>query len=380
LEALFDCAVSSGNSIQALINGEEIFPPMLRGINNADREICFETFIYWSGDIAHEFATALSQAARRGVKVQVLLDWWGALNMDAELVEQMRDAGARVRYFNPLRWWQLQRMNYRTHRKILVVDRSLAFTGGVGIAEEWRGDARSPDEWHDIHYAIKGPVVEKLHEAFSALWCEVLKEPRMLLQGESSTQLPEPAANVDTVDAQVLSSSPRSGSERIYRLFRYAIETATDSIQLTTAYFVPDSDTISAMAAAVKRGVRLDVMVPGRHNDSRVVRYSSRAAWGELLLAGVRIHVYEPTMLHAKVTIIDGEWVIVGSANFDNRSFALNDEIVLNVCSEEFARYHQRVFEQDLGRCKTLSYEDWRSRGIFTRCKEALADLARPQL
>ncbi|MCB1844701.1 MAG: hypothetical protein KDI09_17190 [Halioglobus sp.] len=380
LEKRFDSPVLPGNRVHTLINGDRIFPPMLQAIDNARSEICFETFIYWSGDVAREFASALSRAARRDVRVHVLLDWWGAQRMDDEFIEQMRNAGAKVRYFNPLRWWQLQRMNYRTHRKILVVDRCLAFTGGVGIAEEWRGDAQASDEWHDIHYRISGPAVQRFHEAFCALWCEVLKEP-LLDAATGVPEMPGEAVNDDeTVDAQVLSSSPRSGSEVIYRLFRHAIDTATDSLQLMTAYFVPDEETISAMTSAADRGVDIAVMVPGRHNDSQVVRYSSRAAWGRLLRAGVHMYVYEPTMLHAKVTVVDSEWVIVGSANFDNRSFALNDEIVMNVVSRPFAQDHQRVFEQDMRRCRSLDYEDWRARGIVTRCKEVLSDLARPQL
>lgn len=373
---LLGLPVQSGHGIDVLVNGDEIFPAMLQAIAGARREICFETFIYWSGDIAQRFASALSDAERRGVSVYVLLDWWGAQEMDEQLIEQMRDAGVLVRHFNPLRWWQLQRMNYRTHRKILVVDEEVAFTGGVGIAEEWCGNARGPHEWYDLHYRMTGPAVGEMRAAFAEVWSEVLQQPRL---PAASTLSSNPKCGGGDA-AQVLSSAPRSGSERVYQLFRYAIESATDSFLVITAYFVPDRETIAALIAAVKRGVSVQVMIPGPHIDSQVVRYSSRSSWGELLQAGVRIHVFTPTMLHAKATIVDSEWVIVGSANFDNRSFALNDEILVNVFSDAFAAAHLTIFRENLERCEELDYDQWRKRGALTRVKELFSDLLRPQL
>jgi len=200
---LLDIPAYRGNGIEILINGDRIFPSMLQAIDAAESEICFETFIYWSGSIAHRFAWGLTQAARRGVKVHVLLDWWGAFKMEEELIEQMRDAGVRVRYFNPLRWWQLKRLNYRTHRKIMVIDREVAFTGGAGIADVWLGDAASPDQWHDLHYRIKGPVVCCFHDAFLELWSEVLKEPRLAAADGTLAEQEGP----ESVTAQVMMSS-----------------------------------------------------------------------------------------------------------------------------------------------------------------------------
>ena len=376
LNELFKPPLLSGHRIQPLINGDQIFSSMLQAIAEAQQEICFETFIYSSGEIAQQFATALIDAGERGVKIFVLLDWWGAKDIDVDLIEHMHNAGVSIRFFNPLRWWQLHRMNYRTHRKILVVDRKLAFTGGVGIAKEWQGNARSPDEWYDIHYRIMGPIVRNIREAFRELWSEVLQEP--LLCPDDDT--PPARHSTDTVAAQVLSSSPRGASELIYQLFRYALDTATDSVQITTAYFVPDQDMISAIISAVERGVKVEVMVPGPHIDSQIVRYSSKASWGKLLSAGVRILIYQPTMLHAKTTIIDNDWTILGSANFDNRSFSLNDEIILNVCSEEFTATHRKIFIENCEHCQLFSYEDWRRRGLISRLKEVLSDFLRPHL
>ena len=376
LSELVERPFEFGHHIDTLVNGDRIFPPMLQTISEAQEEICFETFIYWSGEIAVQFATALADAARRGVKVLVLLDWWGAHKMEQRLIAQMREAGVTVRYFNPLRWWQLDRMNYRTHRKILVVDRKVAFTGGVGIAQEWLGDARSPDEWYDLHYRITGPVVRDLCEAFHEVWAEVVQQRAQSLD----VNAPPPRTDQQTVAAQVMSSSPRRGSELIYLLFQHAINTATESLIIITAYFVPDDTTIASLIAAVERGIRIDVMVPGPHTDSAVVRYSSISCWGKLLRAGVRIHIYQPTMLHAKATIVDDNWVIIGSANFDNRSFSLNDEVIVNVFSEEFAAQHRRIFAQNCERSVRCSYEQWQSRGFLSRCKEAMSNLVRKQL
>ena len=376
LSELLETPSYPGNRVEMLVNGDCIFPAMLQAIDAAEREICFETFIYWSGSIAHRFAWGLSQAAKRGVKVHVLLDWWGAMKMDEELIVQMRDGGVRVRYFNPLRWWQLRRLNYRTHRKIMVVDREVAFTGGVGIADVWQGDAASPDQWHDLHYRITGPVVRCFQDAFRELWSEVLKEPRL----DAADDRPAALEGRETVTAQVMVSSPRQGSERAYRAYRYAIETSQQSVRLMTAYFVPDQDTIAAMIAASQRGVRFDVMVPGQHIDSTVVRYASRSSWGELLNAGINIHVYDPTMLHAKVMIVDDKWLLIGSANFDNRSFSLNDEIIMTVFSRRFAAEHRELFEQDSKRCHRLTYREWKRRGIVCRCQEGISNLVRPHL
>jgi cardiolipin synthase len=376
LESLLGLTTCTGNRVDTLVNGDCIFPAMLEDIEQARSEICFETFIYWSGDIARHFADALAAAAARGVCVYVMLDWWGALEMDESLVTRMEKAGARVRYFHPLRWWQINRMNYRTHRKIMVVDRRIAYTGGVGIAEQWQGDARSADEWHDLHYRIVGPVVRSFQEAFQEIWSEIIERPQL----EAAEQAPDKKPGSHVVDAQVMMSSPRQGAEKVYRAFRYAIESARQSILLTTAYFIPDAETIDSMLAAVSRGVRFDVMVPGQHNDQLLARFASRSSWGRLLQGGIHIHVYEPTMLHAKVMVIDSEWVLVGSANFDNRSFALNDEITMQVFDRDFALRHQEIFESDLHRCHEMTIAQWRNRGWWSRIKEWVSNLVRRYL
>jgi cardiolipin synthase len=376
LEKLLEISTFDGNRIDILVNGDRIFPAMLEGIAQAQWEICFETFIYWSGEIAQEFADALVSAARRGVRVYVLLDWWGALDMEQSLVDRMAEAGAKVRYFNPLSRWQLNRMNYRTHRKIMVVDRRIAFTGGVGIADPWQGDARSADEWHDLHYRIVGPAVRCFQDAFQEIWTEVIEKPQL----DAADRAPEERERGHIVAVQVMMSSPRQGAKKVYRAFRYAIESARQSILLTTAYFVPDEESIEVMLAASARGIRFHVMVPGEHNDMKLVRFASKSSWGRLLKGGIHIHVYDPTMLHAKVMVVDDEWTLVGSANFDNRSFSLNDEITMHVFGRDFAGRHRGIFKEDLNRCHDMTLEEWRNRGVWCRVKESVANLVRGHL
>lgn len=373
---LVENPICQDNRLRTMINGEAIFPAMLCAISEAKTEILFETFVYWSGSIAEEFADALCDAAKRGVEVCVLLDWWGAHKMEEAMIEKMRSCGVKAHYFNPLHWWQMQRLNYRTHRKILVIDKAQAFAGGVGIADNWRGNARSPEEWHDLHYRIEGPITAYFRQAFEELWPQRLA-PIQTNPGDAQ-ETSEAAGH--SVPAQTLWSSPRKGSQEVYRVLRYAVEEARDSVQLMTAYFVPDDTMMSALTAAAKRGVSVDVMVPGPHIDSNIVRYSSRSSWGRLLRAGVHIHVYQPTMLHAKLIIIDKRWTMIGSANFDYRSFSLNDEIIVNVFSVDFAKDQTSIFEDDLTRCLQLSYADWRHRGLASRCKEVLSDFMRSLL
>ncbi len=391
LEEAVKTPVLENNCVETLVNGDQIFPAMLQDIGHAKREICFETFIYWSGDIAHRFAGALSAAARRGVEVRVLLDGWGAKKMSQELVDEMRGAGAQVKYFNPIRWWNLDRMNHRTHRKIMVVDRLFAYTGGVGIADVWQGDARSPEEWHDLHYRLTGPVARQIHDAFRHVWTEVLGEnslPPMEKDPtaeEASRRQPDsdaerPVDSAGYAPAQAYWSSPRRDSECVYEAFSLAIRHARKSVRLTTPYFVPDQDAIGIFIDAVKRGVTVDVIVPGKHIDKDVVRYASRASWGDLIEAGVRIHVYEPTMVHAKALVVDGQWVIIGSANFDNRSFSLNDEINVNVFSPAFAARHDQIFENDLQRCHPITYQAWKRRGLGARLRELVCNPFRSQV
>ena len=364
----------AGNALQVLRNGDEIFPPMLAAIRGATSTITFETYIYWSGDIGREFTQALAERARSGVKVHVLLDWVGSAKMDDALLDTMRSAGVQIHKFHPPHWSHLGRLNNRTHRKLLVVDGRIGFTGGVGIAPLWTGAAQDPEHWRDTHFRVEGPVVAQMQAVFLDNWIKVSGE---VLHG---TAYFPPLSNAGSSLAQMFSSSPSGGSENMQLMYLLAITAASRSIDLSAAYFVPDELATDALIAAMHRGVKLRIIVPGPHIDSETVRSASRARWGPLLAAGALIAEYQPTMYHCKVMVIDGLLVSVGSTNFDNRSFRLNDEATLNVLDTGFAAQQTRIFEDDLRRARTVSLTEWRERPWRERIAERFASLLGSQL
>ena len=374
LGLLLGPAFVTGNAVKALQNGDEIFPAMLGAIQAARVSITFETYIYWSGDIGKQFADALAERARQGVKVHVLLDWVGSIKMEQSLLDEMVAAGGEIRRFHRPHWSNIDRMNNRTHRKLLVVDGRVGFTGGVGIAQLWTGDAQDPDHWRDSHFQLTGPAVGQMQAAFLDNWAKVSGK---LLYGPD--YFPELSSTGD-VPAQVFSSSPDGGSENMHRMYLLAITAAARSIDLSASYFVPDAQTSAALVAALKRGVRIRIIVPGEHIDSDVVRKASRAQWGPLLANGALIAEYRPTMFHCKVMVIDRYLVSVGSTNFDNRSFRLNDEATLNILSHAFAAEQTQVFEQDIARAQPVSYAQWLARPLREKVKEWSASLLRSQL
>lgn len=364
----------AGNRHQVLQNGDEIFPAMLGAIRNARTSITFESYIYWSGDIGRDFASSLVERARNGVKVHVLLDWVGSAKMDDALIDAMKTAGVQVRKFHPPHWSHLGRLNNRTHRKILVVDGRIAFTGGVGIAPPWSGHAQDPDHWRDTHFQVEGPVVAQMQAVFLDNWIKVTGD---VLYGPDYFPPLKPAGQGH---AQVFSSSPTGGSESMQLMYLMAITAATRSIDLAASYFVPDELALGAMVEAMKRGVKLRFIVPGEHIDSETVRSASRAKWGPLLEAGAVIAQYQPTMFHCKVMIVDDLLVSVGSTNFDNRSFRLNDEATLNIVDATFASEQKSIFEADLRRSRLITNAAWLDRPLKEKIGERLASLFGSQL
>lgn len=359
--------VIPGNRVEDLHNGVEIFPPMLEAIASARRTITFEMYIYWSGDVGRRFADALAERARAGVRVHVLLDWVGSGKASPELLATMEQAGVEIERYHPLHWYHLARMNNRTHRKVLVVDGKVGFTGGVGIADHWSGNAEDPDHWRDAHFRVEGPVVAQMQAVFIDNW---MKSRGDVLQGEEYFPALAP---VGPSLAQMFASSPAGGSESMQLMYLLAMAAAEHSIDLSASYFVTDELTQGALIAAARRGVRIRIIVPGAHIDTAVVRRASRAQWGPLLEAGVEIHEFVPTMFHCKIFIADQLLVSVGSTNFDNRSFGLNDEANLNVYDPVFGARMSAVFEQDLARSRRVTLEAWRQRPWRERALELLA-------
>jgi cardiolipin synthase len=374
IEGVIGVPATEGNRVEVLRNGDEIFPAMLDAIHRAQRTITFETYIYWSGRIGDAFASALSERARAGVKVHVLLDWVGSTRMDERLLRRMRDAGVEVRKFHAPRWYALDKLNNRTHRKLLVVDGAVGFTGGVGIGDEWTGHAQDPDHWRDTHFKAEGPVVAQMQAVFNDNW---LKATGNVLHGESYFP---PIRAVGEARGQMFSSSPSGGSESMQLMYLLIINAAVRSIELSSAYFLPDELARDTIIAAVHRGVRVRVITPGRFTDAAIARRASRALWGDLLRAGVEIYEYQPTMYHCKVLVADGLLVSVGSTNFDDRSFRLNDEASLNVYDPAFAQRQVEVFDEDLAHSRRISLEEWESRPWTEKFWEHIAALLGPQL
>jgi cardiolipin synthase len=367
-------AILPGNRFEVLLNGDEIFPSMLRAIREARTAICFETYIYWAGDIGREFATALSERARAGVKVHVMLDWLGSVKMDASLLKQMEQAGVEIRRYHEPRWYNLDKLNNRTHRKILVTDGRVGFTGGVGIAPEWTGHAQDPDHWRDTHFRIEGPAVAEMQAVFNDNW---VKSTGNVLHGDAYFPALSSRGNGA---AQVFSSSPSGGSESMQLMYLLAITAADRSLDLEMAYFVPDALSRETILAAIKRGVRVRIIVPGKHIDTDTARLASRAVWGDLLKAGVEIYEYQPTMFHCKVMVVDGYMVSVGSTNFDDRSFRLNDEENLNIFDEAFAGRQLEIFEADLKHAKRITYAEWQARPLMERVGDFAAHILGSQV
>jgi len=363
-----------GNRARALLNGDQIFADMLAAIRGARRSITFETYIYWSGAIGGQFTEALIERAQAGVKVHLLYDALGSQRIDHKAIERMRVAGVEVGVYNPVRWHTLVKMNNRTHRKILVVDGRIGYTGGAGIADEWSGNAQDRDHWRDTHFRLEGPAVAQMQAAFMENWIEITGQ---VLHGEA--YFPE-LAEAGGQLAQFFIASPGGGGESMQLMYLMSIAAAKRAIRLSAAYFVPDDNEVRMLAAAASRGVKVQIIAPGMQTDSPAVRRASRSTWGELLRAGVEIYEFEPTFFHCKVMVVDDLWVSVGSTNFDTRSFSTNDEANLNVYDRQFALAQVKIFDQDLKRSRRITLEAWEARPWAEKLWERTLGLLSSQL
>jgi cardiolipin synthase len=374
-EALTGAPISEGNDAELLINGDAIFPAFLETVRSAERTLDIETYIYWTGDIAKEVAAAICEGSRAGVECNVILDALGAAKMDRGLVRDMHDAGVNVVYFRPPKPYAMRRLTNRTHRRLLVADGRIGMTGGVGIAEEWTGDAQDPDHWRDTHVRVRGPVVRGMQGAFAEHWLEATGD---VLAGDAYIPDLEPVENGGPM--QLVRSKAGVGDTNVEALYYLAIASAKRSIDLTAAYFVPRPAFVEALTKAARSGVRMRILVPGSHIDKRFVRTAGRAAYDALLDAGIEIYEYRATMLHAKTMVVDGVWSSAGTVNFDNRSFQLHDEVTLCVWSERFAQQLTEQFDADLERSERIDPDLWRKRTVRQRVSEGASKLARREL
>lgn len=363
IAALVGADVTIGNQFDVLTNGDQIFPAMLEAIQGAKRRIAFETYIYDTGQVAEQFTSALEEAARRGVRVSIVIDAVGASAIEEEHLARLQRAGCRISQFNSPTWYSLEELNYRTHRKILVVDGEVGFSGGVGVADHWLGNAQSPEHWRDTQIRMRGPVVRLLEGGFYENFVEAA--------GEVTPELDPPAAPASNGNQSiVVRSSPTGGSNDLKRLYLLAIASARRSLDITTPYFVTDESTEWALRQAVGRGVTVRILLESKETDALPVKYASRFFYERLLEAGIRIYEYQPTMLHAKVLVVDGIWSMFGSANFDNRSLELNDELNVAVTSRDLAARFLEDFEQDLAVSHRIQLEEWRQRPMLEKIRE----------
>jgi cardiolipin synthase len=367
LEAYASAPIVGGNSAEFLLNGEQIFPAIVDAIRSAKKTITYAQYFYEDGPVAREVADALSERCREGVGVNVLLDAFGTLNMPKEYAELMTRSGCHVAYFRPLGQYIFRRYNNRNHRRILVVDGRLGFTGGSGVSRKWMGNGRVEHHWRDTDIRVEGPVVEYLQAAFAENWLETTG---VVLGGE--TYFPRPLEPRGEVYAQIVKSSPAAGSFAMYTTFLLAVSAARRSIMITNPYFVLDEKMQQALISSARRGVRVRVLVPGAI-DHNIVRQASRRQFGSMLRAGIQIYEYTPALLHSKTMVIDGVWSTIGSTNLDNRSFAVNDELNLIVYSRPVAQRLEQIFVADVEMSRPVTYAAWRDRGITSKILEVMA-------
>jgi cardiolipin synthase len=375
LEGILGVPATEGNVVEVLRNGNEIFPAMLESIEGASHTVDLLTFVYWRGDVGERFAEALAGRARAGVRVRVLLDAWGSHPIDRSLVAMMEDAGVRVSWFRPLSRLQINQANHRTHRKVMIVDEAVGFTGGVGIADEWNGDARNEHEWRDTHFRIRGPAVDGLRAAFLDNWLETDE----VLFDTDVDRFPHQPQDGSTLVQSVRGASETGWSD-ISTLFLALLQLAQERIRITTAYFVPDTQLDERLCAAAERGVDVRILLPGPHIDKRFVQLAGESSFERLLDCGIKIWRFQPSMLHAKIMTVDRVVANVGSANLNARSTELDEEVNLVAVDPDVVRVLDEHFEEDLERSEPIDPGRWQRRSLPRRLVERTAGLFRHEM
>jgi cardiolipin synthase len=372
------------NRIDILHNGDEFYPVMLEEIGRAQSSITIEAYIYWAGEIGRRFAETLAAKASEGIPVKILLDSVGSATIGSEILETLEKGGCQLAWYNRIRWYTIGQFNHRTHRKSLIIDGRVGFTGGAGIADVWLGNAQSPEHWRDTQIRITGPAVTPLQTGFAQNW---LKTTGELLSG--ATYYPdhdreqEPPSHGFTrtgLSVQTVMSSPESGASSVRLMHYLPIVCARRSIYISNPYFVPDQAAIDTLVEARQRGVEVRIMVAGRHNDTWLARQNSRRLYGPLLRAGIQILEYNKTFMHQKTMVIDGLWVSIGTTNFDNRSFAHNEETSVCIKDADLAAFMEHTFRADMRACDRVELEAWQKRGLLTKSLEAVASLLEAQV
>lgn len=366
------------NKVDVLVNGDEIFPAMLEAIQNAEHDIDFLTFVYWSGKVAEKFAASLAQKADEGLKVRVLLDSYGAAFMPSELADLMSNNGVELRWFRPFARWKVWEMDNRSHRKILVCDGNVGFTGGVGIAEEWEGNARNPSEYRDTHFRVKGRAVRGLEAAFMENWIET--EEYLPLEPDWQNDIQSHSDKQNNTLIQVIRTSASVRWSDLVMLYQTLIEMAQESIYITTAYFNPSELMIELLVQAVERGVDVSIIMPGKNSDTRLAVLAGEETFEALLDGGIQLWFYQKTMYHTKKIMVDGIVSCIGSANFNHRSMLKDDEINLVCIDENLSEKLTKNFDHDLTYSEPIDKERWEKRSIFQWATEKFVMIGRNQI
>jgi cardiolipin synthase len=365
-----------GNQITTLANGDEFFPPMLAAIKGAKKTITLESYIWNSGAVSDQFIEALVERAHAGVKIHILVDGMGSLKLKDSDQRRMLAAGIEYIVYGREHWYQLKtNINHRTHRKLLIVDGEIGFTGGMCIADAWLGDGKSPEHWRETQLQLRGPVVRQMQAVFATNWIQTTG--RILIGPDYFRPINYSAGDTGSV-ALCYKSGPDEDPENARTSYLLAIASARKSIKIAHAYFVPDDLAIEMLLAARQRGVEIEVIVPAI-NDSKFGRAASRSRWGKLLAGGVLFHLYEPGMYHCKTMIVDDVFLTIGSTNFDNRSFNINDEVNINVLDRGVVRDHLRLFESDLQHSRPLTVEEFRNRPWWIKLADHFCGIFRSQ-
>lgn len=364
LERLIGIAATEGNSLTPLRNGDEIFAAMLAGIRRAEHTVDMMTFVYWKGDIALKFAEALAERARAGVRVRLLLDGFGSRLIESEQLDAMERAGVQVAWFRKPLYLSPLKQNHRCHRKVLVVDEETAFTGGVGIAQEWCGDARNENEWRDTHVEVRGPAVDGIAAAFAQNWAECHDE-----LFDDRDRFIEQSQQGDAI-VQVVRGSASFGWQDMQTLVRVMLESAEERFRLCTAYFSPDAYFIELLCDTARRGVEVEVLIPGPHTDKRVSHLAGQHYYEDLTACGVKIFQYQPTMMHAKVITVDRVAALIGSTNFNRRSLDHDEEVMLAVLDQEFTATLDEHFDDDVTASELIREGRWKRRSVAQRARE----------
>jgi cardiolipin synthase len=390
LGALCDAQVHGDSRIEVLTNADQFYPAELAAIRAAQHSINLEAFIFRSDETGRQFAEALTERARAGVKVNLVLDALGSFSTRSSLFNDLRAAGGRVCWYQPLRWYTLKRLNNRTHRELMVIDGNIGFVGGAGIGDAWRTGEKGNPRWRDTFVRVTGDLVNGLQTTFAENWLEAAEEilcgkeyfamcASMRQGNDPNADGPEPPDSAEAKGIVVISAPSAGRSTRARVLFQLLISAARESIQINSPYFLPDRCVQRALVAAVERGVHVQVVVPNQQNDHAITRHASRRRYGHLLRHGVEIFEYQPSMIHVKCLIVDGTWAVIGSTNFDNRSFGLNDEVNLAAQSPALAARLREDFERDKDASQQITYEQWKKRSLWEKFMETVGRLIERQ-